>query len=286
MSRFRALVVVTAALAAVLPRGVEAATPALPLAGQVTVSGRTAGYVPVTLPYAVDFRADGGREFERPSATFTGGAYGWLLLTAKSERGWGFAGATRVPSALGGSTEFRIDGTDPRSGERLANTATLPAGTYRLYLLTSGPGGVTFRLPGLRGTTALGVTTRAAATATTLVAPTVNGVAPNAYANGVTFGGDTPTLALSYHYFRSTAQAAAQFGWCTYRDGPPAGQWVPGCPGADIALVGAYGAAVGCCGIGTGGGLFDRGRWGYGRFYLAAGAVEHAVDHFVVVPLH
>lgn len=285
MSRFRALVVVAAALAAVIPHGAGAAPPVSSLSGQVTVSGRSGGSVAVTLPRPVDFRAGGGREMERPSATFRGGAYGWVLVTASGARGQGFAGATRLPAALGGSTVFRIDGTDPRSGHRLADTATLPAGSYRLYLLSDGAGSVTFRLPGLAGARTLGVTSRVPATRTTVVAPVTHGVAPPAHAAGVTFGADVRTLALSYHSFRSTAQAAAHFGWCTYREGAPGGHWVPGCPGADIALIGAYGVAVGCCGIGTGGGVFNPGRWGYGRFYDAAGVVEHAADHFVVVPL-
>lgn len=285
MRRVRILAVVFAAVAAVLPRVADAAAPAPALTGTVTVSGRGSGYVAVTLPRAVDFRADKARELTRPTVRFTGGAYGWLLTTAAGPNGRGYAGVTKLPAALGGSTVFRMDGKDPRTGQHLFETSTLRPGSYRLYLLTNGPGGVTFRLPGLAGASSVVTRSGVAATATTLGVPMTAGVGPSAHANGVTFGGRTPTLALSFHYVRTTAQAAAQYGWCTYSDGPPGGQWLPGCPGADVALIGAYGVAQGCCGLGTGGGFFVPGTWGYGRFYDTVGVVEQAADFFVVVPL-
>lgn len=283
--RLRALVVVVAACTAVLPRGAAAAPPSPALTGRVTVSGSGAGHVPVMLAKPVDFRADNAREMLTPTVTFTGGAYGWLLLTSASEQGQGFAGVTKLPAEQGGSVVFRIDGTDPLTGDQLFMTSTLPAGAYRLYLLTKGAGSATLRLPGLTGVSAHNVRTPAAVTTTTLGVPSTAGMLPPAYANGVTIDSDLPTLVLTYHWLRTTAQAAAHFGWCRYEGGPPGGQWLPGCPGADVALMGAYGYMTGCCGVGTGGGFFDAGRWGYGHFYDTAGVVEKAGDHFVVLTL-
>jgi hypothetical protein len=279
--RLRTLATVAAVLAAVLPGVAGAATPGPTLAGSVTVSGRGSGYVPVTLPRAVDVRS----ELERPTVRFTGGAYGWALVTNAGPKGRGYASVVKMPAAQGGAPVLRLGGLDPRTGSNLFFANTIPAGAYRLYLLTNGVGSATLRLPGLRGTASFGVRA-GAAPATTVTLASVNGVAPPAFASGVTFGDASPTLLMTYHWIYTAAQAAAHYGWCDYGDGePPGGQWLPGCPGSDVALIGAYGVFTGCCGVGTGGGIFEPGRRSYGHFYDTAGVVENAGDLYVVLPL-
>ncbi|HEX8004614.1 MAG TPA: hypothetical protein VF519_18160 [Mycobacteriales bacterium] len=282
--RTRALVAAAVATAALLPGAAGAVTPGSVMSGTVTVSGRGAGYVPVTLPRAVDFRADGGRELMRPTVRLTGGAYGWLLVTTVGDRG-GYAGAVRMPAAQGGTAVFRLDGSDPRTGQSLFLTSTLRAGGYRLYLLSNGPGTATLRLPGLRGASRTAVTRSARPATTTSLAPVVNGASAPAFASGVTFDSDVPALVLSFDWLYTATQAAAQFGSCRYAGAPPGGQWAPGCPGADVAMSNAVGVFTGCCGVGTASWLFAPGRWSFGHFYDVAGVVQRGGDFYVVLPV-
>ena len=283
--RLRALLAGLCAFAALSSLSADAAPPVPVLGEVVTVQGSRSGYVPVTLPKNVNFRAENGREISRPSVRFTGGAYGWLLQADPTGPTSGFAGHVKMPAAEGGSVVFRMDGTNPRTGEYLFETNVLPAGRYRLYLLTSGTGSVRFRLPGLRGSRALVARAPSAARTVTDLVPTVGGVGPPAYAHGTTIESTGKgTQVLAFDWVHTVAQAAAHYASCYYKGGPPGGRWLPGCPGGDTTITGVYGVFMGCCGTGFGGAWLPPGRWGVGRWYDTAGAVDRAGLFLVIIP--
>ena len=262
----------------------NAAPPAPVLSEYVTVRGARHASVVVTVPKDVNFRADGLREMNRPSVRFTGKAYGWLLQAEPAGLRSGFVGHVRMPAAEGGTVIFRMDGKDRRTGANLFETNVLPAGRYRLHLLSDGAGSVRFRLPGLRGSRTLDARAPSGVTSVTQTPPTPAGHAPPAYGFGSTIETDNGALALTFDWVVTTVQVAAHYGSCAYRGGPPAGQWLPGCPGGDTVIMGLYGPFVGCCGTGWGGAWLPPGRWGYGRWYDAAGPVERAGFFMVVIP--
>jgi hypothetical protein len=135
---------------------------------------------------------------------------------------------------------FGTDNGDAVSGNPVYLTGTLPAGTYRLYLLSHGANTVTFTLPGLPAGSLRVRATRATTYAVAESTPpglTGQALVPQS-TTATTFTSRYQPLMLALGWARTTS-AAAQAYACATQD-PPAGdptEQTPYCPDAGIADV-------------------------------------------------
>ena len=197
----------------------EPQTPSV-LCGETTVVGATAAGIPVELSRDVTLAGEVGPGAEVevgveevPWAPFVGIA---LVPDTPGRSGPGFV-AGRVPDA--GGTIFH-----PTQGS--ACPCTLPAGGYRLYLLTDRQATVTLRLGGLTGSTTLHPTSP-----TTFVARQMTDrldLGHNLVARVAGDGFDLAGPGFLLPLMRVEDVLGGDFGVC-WRDGDPPNGYVPGC---------------------------------------------------------
>jgi hypothetical protein len=234
------VLVLPALLAAGAPVAAAPAAPAL--ARTTTIRGTRTAYVDVRLPRAATVRTPFGPS---PDIAVSGaGRFVGVALVgteARTRQTTLFGG--RLPDAAG--TRFllpiapypAVGGGSFEVFKTYGDTATLPAGKYRLYLLTDGrPVTVTLRLAGLAGTAALAPRRPAPYQLAFPAARPAggNGLTTNVYSAGATF--DPPSAALLFHalWVDTSAHVAGQYFLC-HREGPGGIEPLdhgPGCPEA------------------------------------------------------
>lgn len=259
------------------------------LVRQLTITGDKTGWVAVTLPKAIlgdcaamlDCRA-------KAALKLTGGAFGFSLVFDKDNTKAPVPGAAtlRLPKAEGGHVEGLMVGVDPRTGVDAAETRMLPAGPYRLFLLTKGRGSVSIRFPELGGKSLSVKPTRSTPYRAVEVAPTYTGpVGPSAWASGITVDPDgVHSRGYAFQWTNGAIAAGSVQGGCVYEGPPPGGQWVPGCPGGQTLMANQLVPERDCCA--TGHGLFLGGseEFSFGQYYVQGGPVTSAGMYFVWLP--
>lgn len=149
-------VLLVAATGAAVPSA-GAAAPANPalLTGTTTISGSTTGYVPVVLPRDAVLPAALGAEGAAAIRVTGGGGFaGFALKSEDDPEGPLIVGGHSPASAP--SAERPEELTINYGSGGLGGDYTLPAGKYRLYLLTGGkPTTVTLKFRGLAGSSRL-----------------------------------------------------------------------------------------------------------------------------------
>lgn len=259
------------------------------LTRQVTLTGDRTGWVAVTLPKSIraDCPALSSCKAKAP-LKFTGGAFGYVLQyendTAKNPVP--NALVARLPKAQGGEIHAIYHGTDPRTGANIGDTGILPAGRYRLFILTKGRGSVTVRFPEI----ASGALSTRPTRSTAMVAEEhqpdyVGGLAPVAWASGVTV---EPHGVRSHGYSFMWVNGAVAVGsfWagCSYAGDPWGGRWLPGCPFGDQLMANQIQPARDCCGTGHGLVIGGSDRFSFGQYYEQNGPITNAGAFFVWLP--
>lgn len=153
---------------------------------------------------------------------------------------------------------------------------TLPAGTYRLYLLARGPVRATITFPGVpRGTVRLAPASRTAHVREEQAAAGARGVAVSP---AVAFSAVHPVarrgLLLASTWYAGTASAAGQFGGCVSTAADPA-PGAPGCPDG-LVTVGGVEPELPAGGQSQTAGYGAPGRWMVKGFHVVAGHLTDA----------
>lgn len=266
----RTLVALAALLLAFLAPPATAAGPTAPktpaLTGTVTISGAKTGYVPVTI--ARDARlGDPFHVSRRDSVKIEGGGrMAGFALVQDGRQG---------PVIVGGRSEFTVPYAQ-RQGEFIYDALNgppqgddsylLPAGSYRLYLLTDGkPTKVTLRFGGLRGQSALTPKVRTTGT--------VQGGPPSLTtgSTGVQSRGfDTPvkgaSLMLQIFGQRTSVHTETAYNNCLHLTKPSGQQaYLPGCVSSDGSVGGGVVILI------SDESVADELRAAYGIAYIPAG---------------
>lgn len=206
-------------------------SPVPALARKTIVEGAETGWLRVRLPEPARLSHD--------PAVITGDGR-LVALYLMHEEDWAVRknGAYLAVERFGWCAE-RACSPDPfastSGGARTSRDGTLPAGTYRLFLIADGaPASVTIELRGLSGATRLRPRFEAEHELRTLEPrEPVEGVGPF-YSAGAEKPFDGPGISFLGHYFDPDGPGAATFGYCVYRKdapGDPATAYLPpGCP--------------------------------------------------------
>jgi hypothetical protein len=270
-----------AALAATALPGSSHAAVRPSLVRQVTVSGDRTGWTSVTLPRAVAAECPGQRTCARKAALrLSGGAFGYFLVYEKDDATQPVPSVVvvRLPKAQGGRVVAIAGGRDPRTGADVAETAVLPAGRYRLFLLTNGRGAVSVRFPELAAGAVSVRAARAAPFRAVETAPQYAGpLAPSAWAGGIT----VPATGVRSHGYvfdwtRGPAAAGVVGGLCLYHGAPPADTWLPGCPAGQSLMSNQMAPATECCGTAYGAVVGSGIRFSFGSYFVQNGPVTSA----------
>lgn len=277
--------VVAAASVAALPAPSDAvARPTL--VRQLTLTGDRTAYLPVTLPKPVQAECSSDTSCA-PKAQFrvSGGAIGLFLVYENDVAAKPVPSliVARMPKSEGGRVIAMGGGTDPRTGAEVSETGMLPAGRYRLFLLTNGRGSVSVRFPELApGSRALRPAKTAAFRAVEAAPTYVGPLAPSAWAGGIT----VPATGIRSHGYvfewtEGPAAAGVYGGLCSYAGDPPGGVWVPGCPGGNSLLSNHVMPSTDCCGTSYGAVVGTGDRFSFGSYYVQNGPVTSA-GRFIV----
>jgi hypothetical protein len=261
-----------------------------PLAGRLTLSGDRTGWVAVDLPRSISPYCPTDPECAAKAAFhLSGGAFGYALQyeADTASRPPPSAIVLRLPEAQGGRVTAVVSGVDPRNGASSSDTGRLPAGKYRLFLLTNGRGTVSVRFPELAARSLAVRPSRATPYRAAQLAPQYTGpLAPSAWADGITVG-PVPERSHAYAFLWTDGPAAAMslYGGCVYDGDPPGGRWVPGCPGGRSLMSNQLTPATQCCG--TAYAMVVSGvdsRFGFGQYYVQGGPVTAAGMFLVWFP--
>jgi hypothetical protein len=259
------------------------------LVQQLTLTGDRTGWVGVDLPRAIVAECPGTAACAAKAALrFSGGAFGYALVydDDAAAKAVPTVAVIRMPKSEGGRVIAMANGTDPRTGANTFDTGLLPAGRYRLFLLTNGRGGVTVRFPELRSGALTARPTRSTAYRAVETAPQYTGsLAPSAWAGGITI----PETGYRSHGYAfdwtdGPVAAASVSSLCVYAGDPPQGIWAPGCPGGESVMANQLSPATGCCGTTYGSVVGGGARFSYGSYYAQAGPVSKAGRFLVWFP--
>lgn len=189
-----AVAVVTAA--ALAQPSAAAATPKAPaLSGTVVISGSTTGYVEVTVPKQAVLPAGLGADAVAAIRITGGGGFAGFALATNEADGPLIVGG-HAPASAPTPERPEVLAVNYGSGE-FGNDFTIPAGRYRLYLITGGkPTTVTLKLRGLTGKSSFKPTvpTRAVVQGGPLAAATSAEQVGGIYSGGHTAQLTTPFL--------------------------------------------------------------------------------------------
>lgn len=259
------------------------------LVRQLTISGDRTGWVAVTLPKSIlpDCPAITSCA-PKAALRFSGGAYGYSLVYENDTASKPVPAAVvlRLPKAQGGSVMGLVSGHDPRTGVNSSDTRRLPAGKYRLFILTNGRGSVTVRFPELGNGSLSTRSTRSTAVKAVEAKPDFVGpLAPSAWASGVTVDpGGVRSRGYSFMWTDGAVAVGSVMAGCVYDGAPPNGQWVPGCPGGSSLMANQFTPATNCCGTGYGIAIGGSDRFSFGQYYVQGGPVTKAGMYFVWLP--
>lgn len=225
------LLALTLGLAAVASAGgtsvAAGAVRGVPLGGTVTLTGRTSGYLDVRLPVAATL-ANGASG----ASISGGGRWAGFYLTDTRRNGVRLLGGRAEGSRLG---PYMM----PLGGVTNAASFRLPAGSYRLYLLTDGaPATVTLRLGGLSGRTSVTPSRRVPFDLYTPAAIAMSPGGGNVVVAGAAGALRGPGVAFDFLRTVNSHFQASNTEFCFYTRRPPSTPlaYAPGCP-ADITPV-------------------------------------------------
>ena len=284
-----ALAAMVACVAVGVMPGPSVAAARTSLVRQLTLTGDKTGWVAVDLPRAIAAECPGTPGCAAKAAfKVSGGAFGYFLIYENdtATRPVPSLVVVKLPKAEGGHVVAMAGGTDPRTGASIADSAVLPAGRYRLFLLTKGRGTVSVRFPELKAAAVTVRPTRSTDYRAVESAPTYAGpLAPSAWAGGITI----PATGVRSHGYvfdwtHGPAAAGVVGALCLYRGDPPAGTWVPGCPAGESLVASQTTPATECCGTAYGGVVGAGDRFSFGSYYVQNGPVTAAGRFIVWVP--
>lgn len=242
------------------------------LTPQTTITGSGTGWTRVTLTRPLPVDGVPKIAVDKP-ASFTGVA---LVREKSFEPESAFV--VRHETATGTVYRYGWAGKTTHRGDKnypVYALRVLPAGTYRLYLMATGPvkATVTWSLPG-RGSSVLRPAARTTSFDTQQMSPGVPGVA---VASSHTLSGDRQmarrSLLLSYSWYSGTVSAVESFGGCKSEGTDPA-PMAPVCPDSNLNLFGV-GAVTPTSGIAVGYAYVYPGHW-LNKSYFALGG--HLTD--------
>lgn len=259
------------------------------LVRQVTITGDRTGWVAVTLPASILADCPAVPScVPKAALRLSGGAYGYSLVYENDTASKPVPASVvlRLPKAQGGSIMGLVSGTDPRTGINTSDTRRLPAGRYRLFLLTNGRGSVSVRFPELRIGSLATRPTRSTAVKAVEAKPDLGGpLAPSAWASGVTVDPDgVRSRGYSFAWTDGAVAVGSVMAGCVYNGAPPNGRWVPGCPGGSSLMANQLTPATNCCGTAYGIAIGGSGRFSFGQYYVQGGPVTSAGMFFVWLP--
>jgi hypothetical protein len=271
-ARARLLATACALLAgAVVAPAAGAAAPAL--AATTVVTGTITGYADVTLtrPLVV---ADA-----TPNVTVRGSGFVAVVLVRLQR---GIAPPGLAVSTLPGTSTLHhhwighARGTFADDDQPTFFTHRLPAGRYRLYLVTHGPVTVTWRLPLGGGRATVTARTRTADTRAVTIPAGTRGVAvAPGYAATATTTFAHRGVTLAWSWYEAAADVAAATGGCTYPGAPSTDGLgpAPACLDRD-ASKGPVGPAVDDRLVGQGTAFTAPGTWTSKQYARVAGVVR------------
>lgn len=283
----RAAVCAGVLLAVTAMPSVAASPPAL--TRQVTITGDRTGWVAVTLPKPVQSACPilPACKAKAP-VRFTGGAFGYVLQYENDTAKVPVPNALvlRLPKAQGGELYAVFLGTDPRTGASTQETGILPAGRYRLFILTKGRGSVTMRFPEIASGSLSTRPTRSTAMVAEEHKPDyVAGLAPTAWASGITVDPrGVRSHAYAFMWVNGPVAAGSVWAGCGYAGDPWGGRWTPGCPFGDQLMANQIQPARDCCGTGHGAWYGAMNRFSFGQYYIQNGPITNAGAFFVWLP--
>jgi hypothetical protein len=266
-------VALLAALAGLLVVPSASAAPAPALTTRTTISGSRTGWTRVTLPRAMAVDGTPTISVSNPAA-FAG-----VVLVREKSYNPESAYVVRHETGTGtvyrygwaGQTEFGGTKDFPVYARRV-----LPAGTYRLYLMASGPvtATVTWPLPGGRSSTLRPGNSTVSYDAQEK-APGVPGVAvASAYGLSARHPMARRSLLVGFTWFTGSVSAVEMFGGCKMEAPDPA-PMAPTCPGGGVNLVGLN-VATPTGGMAIGYAYVGAGNWLNKSYYALAGHLTDA----------
>lgn len=213
----------TACVASVLAPVAGARAKALPVvSGSVTLTGSHSGYVRVRLPSKLTFPSDGVDMF-----SYNAKAWGMLLLKDDPKHSLFFLDLLAPESVKDGRTSSFYN--NPSGAE----TPFLPAGVYRLYLLTSGKGSATLRAGKSGGKhLVLRPTTPVPMHEETTPISAVAGVVPSSFSVDGGYELRSEGLVVGHVWAEGDASEGDSFNSCLFADEPPV-RFYMGCPGGE-----------------------------------------------------
>lgn len=270
-----------AVAAAGLP-GVARARATPTLAREVTLSAAGSGWVHVRLARPVSFGKSGQPEVVRVSdpAAFVG-----VVLVREQRGAWPpGVGVMALPDAGGlkyGHTFFGHErGSSAPDDDPVIFRRTLPAGTYRLYLLTRAAAKVTVtvRFPVAAGRRAFTIPRNTTHHDTTSVSPGVPGTAVSpTHSHSATFALRRRGLLLNLAWWRGDISAEHQSGSCAYSgSAADPGPAVPSCPNGPGAVVGGHEVEQPAARTTIGYLYVSPARWLHKTYFVVGGHVRNA----------
>lgn len=183
-----------------------------------------------------------------PDALQVTGSAGMTLVVLRAKKTSSVAGALpaqlaigKTPAAAGGDVFVAPTGANSDTGKEVFfGEQRLAPGQYRLYVVATAPVQVRLSLPGATGPVLrLANRSRHWSKTVDLPPPSVGGTAAPTAAVGSTQSLDDVGLVFTFLVIDSTAELGHYLlGGCLYRGGgPPAGRWLPGCPGGLVGFV-------------------------------------------------
>ena len=222
------------------------------LLGKTTVRGSESGWVPVTLRHDSGILSGGSKVSPTGGVSIRGGGrMAALVVTSDPPSGPDeivFLAGRFLTCSKPGCSDGKRFGFSFGDSER-DDDVRLPAGDYRLYLLTDGePLQVAFRLKGLDGTTRLSTLRKAPLDLKTLESSALDGSADRTYAAGDTFKSGSRGLILTFLYGAGERSQRFDSGICHFAGpmGPPKEvAYGPQCSAAALAGTGAGSVTLG-----------------------------------------
>lgn len=237
-----------------------------PLAGTVTLTGRTSGYLDVRLPVAATLDHVSGLSVSG------GGRWAGFFLTDSKPNGVRLLGGRAEGSKLG---TYLM----PLQGIARTGALRLPAGSYRLYLLTDRTAAtVTLRLRGLAGRTSLTPSRRVPFD---LYTPAATAISPGG--GNVVVAGAAGTLrgpGVAFDFLRTVNShfQASNTVFCFYTSRPPSTPlaYAPGCPAAVTPIITVVAPGVGRSegAVYSAGADLPEGDYGQGFNFVSAAVAE------------
>lgn len=229
----------------------------------------------------------------RWTVTLSGGAYGVMITmdpaaATPATPDLPFGLVVKLPKEEGGRLAAVVGGRDPRTDVSSFDTSRLPAGRYRVYLLTKGPGAATLVMASQPlGTRRLSAANRAHVEVSQQAPDMLAGLAPSSWAAGLTVSDvQMPFYAFAFDWQGSVGDVSAvgSAGMCLYDGPPPLDRWLPQCVGGQ-AIGMNYLTPIKCCGTGYGYVSAKRGGFSIGSYYTHGAAVNRAGGLYLAVGL-